>query len=405
MLIVLRIHLQQATSADCSILKKGDTMVYVVVKQSPMYKQMNIEDLLFGSVCDNLLISKNIGNTKTYCLEELPEKLHRAINKGALINKLKEFNQSVDHLRTVDRAKLYYSFLIPKKTGGTRRIDAPNPELMDALRGLKTLFETSFGAKVLYHTSAFAYIEGRSTIDAVKRHQANESRWYAKFDLSNFFGNTTMEFTMQQLSMIFPFSEIIKIPEGRAELEKALDLAFLNGGLPQGTPISPLITNIIMIPIDFKLKKALRDFDGKYHVYTRYADDFIISSRYDFNFRNVEKLIADTIVDSGAKFRLKPEKTRYGSTAGRNFNLGLMVTSENRITIGNAKKRQIEMLMRNYAIDVKNGNRWDISDVQVFAGQLSYLRMVEPDVFERIVQHINGKFSIDIMSEIKADLK
>lgn len=380
-------------------------MVYIVVKQSPMYKQMNIEDLLFGSVCDNLLISKNIGNTKTYCLEELPEKLHRAINKGALINKLKEFNQSVDHLRTVDRAKLYYSFLIPKKTGGTRRIDAPNPELMDALRSLKTLFETSFGAKVLYHTSAFAYIEGRSTIDAVKRHQANESRWYAKFDLSNFFGNTTMEFTMQQLSMIFPFSEIIKIPEGRVELEKALDLAFLNGGLPQGTPISPLITNIIMIPIDFKLKKALRDFDGKYHVYTRYADDFIISSRYDFNFRNVEKLIADTIVESGAKFRLKPEKTRYGSTAGRNFNLGLMVTSENRITIGNAKKRQIEMLMRNYAIDVKNGNRWDISDVQVFAGQLSYLRMVEPDVFERIVQHINGKFSIDIMSEIKADLK
>lgn len=380
-------------------------MVYIVVKQSPMYKQMNIEDLLFGSVCDNLLISKNIGNTKTYCLEELPEKLHRAINKGALINKLKEFNQSVDHLRTVDRAKLYYSFLIPKKTGGTRRIDAPNPELMDALRSLKTLFETSFGAKVLYHTSAFAYIEGRSTIDAVKRHQANESRWYAKFDLSNFFGNTTMEFTMQQLSMIFPFSEIIKIPEGRAELENALDLAFLNGGLPQGTPISPLITNIIMIPIDFKLKKALRDFDGKYHVYTRYADDFIISSRYDFNFRNVERLIADTIIESGAKFRLKAEKTRYGSTAGRNFNLGLMVTSENRITIGNAKKRQIEMLMRNYAIDVKNGNRWDISDVQVFAGQLSYLRMVEPDVFERIVQHINGKFSIDIMSEIKADLK
>ena len=91
-------------------------MVYIVVKQSPMYKQMNIEDLLFGSVCDNLLISKNIGNTKTYCLDELPEKLHRAINKSVLINKLKEFNQSVDHLRTVDRAKLYYSFLIPKKT-------------------------------------------------------------------------------------------------------------------------------------------------------------------------------------------------------------------------------------------------------------------------------------------------
>lgn len=380
-------------------------MVYIVVKQSPMYKQMNIEDLLFGSVCDNLLISKNIGNTKTYCLEELPEKLHRAINKGALINKLKEFNQSVDHLRTVDRAKLYYSFLIPKKTGGTRRIDAPNPELMDALRSLKTLFETSFGAKVLYHTSAFAYIEGRSTIDAVKRHQANESRWYAKFDLSNFFGNTTMEFTMQQLSMIFPFSEIIKIPEGRVELEKALDLAFLNGGLPQGTPISPLITNIIMIPIDFKLKKALRDFDGKYHVYTRYADDFIISSRYDFNFRNVEKLIADTITEFGAKFTLKPEKTRYGSTAGRNFNLGVVVTADNRITIGSRKKRQYKMLLNNFVMDSLSGNMWATEDVQHLRGIQSYYRMVEGDVIDQITKFIGDKHGVDIPQMIKEQLR
>lgn len=380
-------------------------MVYIVVKQSPMYKQMNIEDLLFGSVCDNLLISKNIGNTKTYCLEELPEKLHRAINKGALINKLKEFNRSVDHLRTVDRAKLYYSFLIPKKTGGTRRIDAPNPELMDALRSLKTLFETSFGAKVLYHTSAFAYIEGRSTIDAVKRHQANESRWYAKFDLSNFFGNTTMEFTMQQLSMIFPFSEIIKIPEGRVELEKALDLAFLNGGLPQGTPISPLITNIIMIPIDFKLKKALRDFDGKYHVYTRYADDFIISSRYDFNFRNVEKLIADTIVEFGAKFTLKPEKTRYGSTAGRNFNLGVVVTADNRITIGSRKKRQYKMLLNNFVMDSLSGNMWATEDVQHLQGIQSYYRMVEGDVIDQITKFIGDKHGVDIPQMIKEQLR
>lgn len=380
-------------------------MVYIVVKQSPMYKQMNIEDLLFGSVCDNLLISKNIGNTKTYCLEELPEKLHRAINKGALINKLKEFNQSVDHLRTVDRAKLYYSFLIPKKTGGTRRIDAPNPELMDALRSLKTLFETSFGAKVLYHTSAFAYIEGRSTIDAVKRHQANESRWYAKFDLSNFFGNTTMEFTMQQLSMIFPFSEIIKIPEGRVELEKALDLAFLNGGLPQGTPISPLITNIIMIPIDFKLKKALRDFDGKYHVYTRYADDFIISSRYDFNFRNVERLIADTIIEFGAKFTLKPEKTRYGSTAGRNFNLGVVVTADNRITIGSRKKRQYKMLLNNFVMDSLSGNMWATEDVQHLHGIRSYYRMVEGDVIDQITKFIGDKHGVDIPQMIKEQLR
>lgn len=380
-------------------------MVYVVVKQSPLFKQLSLEDLLFASVTDSTLITSNSGNTRTNCFDELPAKLKYAIDTDRLIDNLKKFNASTDYLRNRDRSTLYHSFFIPKKSGGRRRIDAPCFELMDALRDLKSLFENSFGASILYHTSAFAYIKGRSTIDALKRHQANESRWYAKFDLSNFFGNTTLQFTMKQLSMIYPFSEVIKRHDGRAELEKALELGFLNGGLPQGTPISPLITNIIMIPIDYHLANILRDFDKNNFVYTRYADDFIVSCRFNFNFHDVEKLITTTIQESGASFSLNREKTRYGSTAGRNFNLGLMITADNRITIGNARKRQLEMLMRNYAMDVNAGSRWSLEDVQIFAGQLSYFRMVEPDVFERILKHINEKFSVNIMSEIKTDLR
>lgn len=49
---------------------------------------------------------------------------------------------------------------------------------MDALRRLKTMLEEDF--HVLYHTSAFAYIKKRCTVDAVKRHQKNESKWFGK---------------------------------------------------------------------------------------------------------------------------------------------------------------------------------------------------------------------------------
>ena len=147
---------------------------------------------------------------------------------------------------------------------------------MDALRRQKTMYEEDF--HVLYHTSAFAYIKHRCTVDAVKRHQSNQSKWFAKLDLHDFFGSTTLDFVMSMFSMVFPFSEVVKIPEGKAQLRKALELAFLDGGLPQGTPISPLITNVMMIPVDFKLSKAFRDYDKQQFVYTRYADDFIISS-------------------------------------------------------------------------------------------------------------------------------
>jgi len=176
---------------------------------------------------------------------------------------------------------LYRTFHIPKSSGGLRRIDAPLPELIAALRQLKVLLEENMFA--LYHTSAFAYIRGRCTVDAIKRHQQNESKWFVKLDFSNFFGSTTPEFVLAMLSMIFPFSEIVKRPGGRDELSKALSLCFLNNGLPQGTPISPFMTNVMMIPLDYKISNTLRNFDDRRFVYTRYADDLLISCKVDFN--------------------------------------------------------------------------------------------------------------------------
>ena len=60
-----------------------------------------------------------------------------------------------------------------------------------------------------------------------------------------------MEWVLHMFSMVFPFSEVMKDEKGKAELTKALELGFLDGGLPQGTPLSPTVTNIMMIPVDF----------------------------------------------------------------------------------------------------------------------------------------------------------
>lgn len=68
----------------------------------------------------------------------------------------------------------------------------------------------------------------------------------------------------------------MKDAEGRELFNTAISLCFLHGGLPQGTPISPMITNIMMIPIDYKLFNSLHDEESTF-VYTRYADDMLIS--------------------------------------------------------------------------------------------------------------------------------
>ena len=379
-------------------------MVYVTVRMPPVYRQMTIEELLFGNSDRPAVINDNTANTRTDVYERLNPRFQSLVNVNRLISRLTEFNKATVHLRSCDRASLYRTFHIPKSSGrGFRRIDAPNDELMEALRTLKNIFETDFNA--LYHTSAFAYIKHRCTVDAVKRHQANKSKWFGKFDLSNFFGNTTMEFVMNQLSMIFPFSEVVKVPHGKQELETALELAFLNGGLPQGTPISPTITNIMMIPVDFKLANGFRNFDKQAFVYTRYADDFIVSSQFDFNCAEVQKFIVDTLKSFNAPFTLNPEKTRYGSSAGRNWNLGVMLNRDNQITVGSKKKRQFQAMLSNYVLDRQNGAPWPLEDIQVLEGLRNYYRMVEGETIDRIVAHVGEKYQVDIVKSIKEDLR
>lgn len=379
-------------------------MTYITVIQPPMYKQMTLEEFLFEvETKPHVNLNPNTTNTRTYEVEYVSEKFTHHIDISRLISRLTQFNNSTEQLRAKPRNELYHSFHIPKKSGGLRKIDAPKPELMDALRRLKTIFEEDF--KALYHTSAFAYIKHRSTIDAVKRHQANESKWFGKYDLSNFFGSTTLDYAMNMLSMVFPFSEVVKQDTGKAELRKAVELAFLDGGLPQGTPISPLITNIMMIPIDYKLANGFRNFNNQRFVYTRYADDFLVSSRYSFNFKEVEKFIVDTLSEFNAPFTIKAEKTRYGSSAGSNWNLGVMLNKDNKITVGHKKKRQFQAMLASYVMDRKKGTPWDKSEIQTMEGYRNYYRMIEGETIDKIVEHIGKKFNANIIQLIKDDLR
>ena len=380
-------------------------MYYVTVKQSPSYHQMTLEEFLFGGNTNSYqsLINLNISNTRTYEFERLSDRVKDSVGVYDLVKVLHDFNQQTEALRDVPRHDLYKEFYIPKKSGGLRKIDAPVQELMDALRRLKTIFEEDFHA--LYHTSAFAYVKKRSSVDCIKRHQENESKWFGKYDLSNFFGSTTPTFVMQQFSMIFPFSEVLKTESGYREFGRAIDLCFLDGGLPQGTPISPTITNIMMIPIDFRLSKKLRDFNNQRFVYTRYADDFQISSRYTFDFREVENLLIDTLAEFNAPFKVNEKKTRYGSSSGSNWNLGIMLNKDNQMTVGHKKKKQFQTMLASYIMDSKNGKPWEKNDIQVMEGYRNYYRMVEGETIDRIIEHINQKFGINVVQMIADDLK
>ena len=377
-------------------------MPYITIRQPPVYYQMSFDDIMAGVDDLSKYVMPNITNTRTYWVAQPNAKLLENTNISRMVRLLSEFNQSKEALFAQDRASLYHTFHIPKSSGGLRRIDAPQQALMNGLRELKTLFENNMFA--LYHTTAFAYVKGRSTINAIKRHQRNESKWFFKLDYADFFGSTTPQFVLNILSLVFPFSEIVKRQDGRDELQKALSLCFLDNGLPQGTPISPFITNVMMIPIDHTISNKLRNFDNRRFVYTRYADDLLISCKIDFDKDLVQQHVIDILSQFNAPFSINPEKTRYGSSAGRNWNLGLMLNSKNEITIGHKRKKTFKAMLENYMRDRKSGNNWSLNDIQVLGGLISYYRMVEREYINYLLQQYSVKHDADVEKCIRVDL-
>lgn len=377
---------------------------YITVNREPRMRQITIDDILNGIDESKLVLQKDTRDTTTWKVDSISQKLIEKTDFEAMQTALMEFVCKYKDLISVqDKSSLYWSFKIPKRSGGLRQIDAPHDDLKKALYELKFILEKKF--YMSHHTTAFAYVRGRSTIDSVKRHQQNNSRWFLKTDMRHFFPSTTPDFLMKMLCMTFPFCEFVRYDFGCRELlEQALSLCFLNGGLPQGTPTSPMLTNAMMIPIDHAISKICHEY-APHLCYTRYADDILISSQYSFMWSDVQGRLISTLESFGAPFSLHPEKTRYGSSAGRNWNLGVMLNAENKITIGHEKKKVFKAMVFQFMTDDAKGKQWDLGDVQHFLGLISYYRMVEKDCINEILDTYSQKFHKDVEATAKALLK
>lgn len=378
-------------------------MPYITKIQLPKVHQITFDELMSGLFDDREFKTYGDGvSTRTYYTDNLSEKFLDKFNFAGMMASINQFYNDHKNLYEAKRANLYTTFHIPKKSGGLRRIDAPCDELKDALRELGVILKGQFFA--LYHTSAFAYVNKRWTMDALKKHQDNASKWLLKIDFSNFFNSTTPKFLEYMLSQVFPFSVLFQNPTCREQISRALDLCFLDGGLPQGSPISPMLTNLIMIPIDHRLCNTLMDFDKHRFVYTRYADDILISCKYDFDKDSVLNLIDNTLKYFGAPYTIKPEKTRYSSSAGSNWNLGLMLNKDNEITIGHKNRERFRAMVHNFCMDYKNGISWELHDVQVLQGLANYYRQIEKDNINAMIKKLEQKIGIGFDSTVKAVL-
>lgn len=381
-------------------------MPYITHYQLPVFYQPTWEEIIYGTAEVRPPRVHEPGATHTHWTNYVNSKLLSLVNIPRSIDLLRDFNTRYADLIVTDKKTMYDTFHIPKRSGGLREINSPHPELMKASYDLIDIIRRQIFIEPLacHHTAAFAYVKKRSVLDVTKKHQRNNSWWFLDTDFSDFFRSTTMEFLLGMMSIIFPLSEIMKVSAGREELRKALSICFLRGGLPQGNPASPFLTNLMMIPIDHSLNNSLSSFNKQTFVYARYADDIKISSRYNFQYKDVISHIEATLKKHNAPFKIKPEKTLYHSRAGSNWMLGMMLNKDNNITIGSKNKRRFQAMITNYIMDRKNGIAWDPHDIYSMSGYISHYNSIEPDFVDKAIRHANEKFGVNVRKMIKEDL-
>ena len=321
--------------------------------------------------------------TKTVITDSRPN----SFDENVLNNVAETLIRLANNFKNLPIESFYEKFYIPKKSSNElREINAPKTALMTVLKHMQ--FHFQYTLNVLYHNAAYAYVPHRNIKQALEQHTKNNSHWYLKLDIKHFFPSCNLKFVVKQLKKIYPFeyySEEI--------LEQMLWICFLNDELPQGTPMSPMLTNLIMIPIDYAIEKYAQEHDL---VYTRYADDIIISSYKKWEWQKTVEDINNILQTEETPFELKTEKTRFGSSAGRNWNLGLMINKDNNITVGYRNKKTYKATINTLLTVYASGSPIDRDDLYHFQGITSYYLSIEPDYFKPLIKKYEKLYNVKL---------
>lgn len=221
----------------------------------------------------------------------------------------------------------YKEFTVPKKSGGVRNISAPCPELKLLQRrlsdGLQSCWEEIENQKNIRKPISHGFRRDASIVTNASVHRGR--RFVFNVDIKDFFGSINF-------GRVFGFflrNKDFLLDENVAKIVAAV--ACHEGKLPQGSPCSPVISNLIGQILDIRLVR-LANVHGC--SYSRYADDLTFSTNERMfpsaiAFSNaghtweVGAALSKIIERSG--FEINPEKTRMQYRDSRQEVTGLVV--------------------------------------------------------------------------------
>lgn len=231
----------------------------------------------------------------------------------------------------------YTVFTIPKSLGGHRTIHAPHREIKFVQKALSNLLQTCLKEieqqKGVKKPVSHGFHPGRSIFSNAWPHR--NKKYVMNFDIEGFFPSIHFG----RVSSYFEKNRNFLLNPRVANLIANLSChSHEEGGtfLPQGSPCSPIISNLIAGSLDLKLRKFANTNSCRY---SRYADDITFSTNCQyfpstialFDSMTTKKWIAGegiTSVITSSGFRLNNDKTHMSIAGNRQTVTGLVVNKQ-----------------------------------------------------------------------------
>ena len=271
----------------------------------------------------------------------------------------------------------YVRFKITKKTGGFREISAPKPQL----KRLQYWILDNILNKVSVSEQTHGFVSKKSILTNATPHLGRAV--VINCDLQNFFPTVNyarVKGLFQSMGYSSEVAALLALLTTEAEQKEVIldgEKLFLYTGaryLPQGSPASPMITNLICRKLDRRMDGVSQKLG---FTYTRYADDMTFSAESYTAINKMLYWVKKITQEEG--FTLHPEKTRIMKKGARQEVTGIVVNEKPSISRKELKK--FRALLYQIEQEGIEGKSWQGKRDNLIAsiyGYACFIKMVDP---------------------------
>lgn len=265
----------------------------------------------------------------------------------------------------------YREFYVPKKLGGQRQIEDPQPPLKKPLRKLNDFLQAVY----FFHRTDSAYgFLTNPTDDPQPRNILSNARVHLgcthllNMDMEDFFHSISQERVLELFE-----APLFNFPRDVADV--LAGLCCYKGRLPMGAPTSPIISNLASIPLDQDMEHYAR---GQGWAYTRYADDMSFSGHTPMHMDHVLEIEA---IVRNYDYVINHEKTRFFGPDGPQKEVTGLLIENQHIALTPEYEIQLHAAIEHLSLVVD-------AKYSTSAGQVHYTPWLD-----ELIQQVQGKLA------------